>query len=140
MEIEKVKYPYPGDQKYYQMTEGTNNTKTTTTPHTKYYSTEEIDSMIKDVVNKIVTSKHVVVESCTFADLPEPTEDTCGIIYNVTDGFVTDDKFVDGPGRIYPSGTNVIIMKSGDQYMYDVMMGEIDAVDDSGIQDIIDSL
>ena len=140
MGLEQEKYPYPGYQKYYQMTNGVNNTKTTKTAHDKYYTTEEVDNIIKDVVSKVVTNKGVVVESCKFSDLPNPTQDNVGIIYNVTDEFTTDNRFIDGANKTYPGGTNVICMANNGSYIYDVMMGEIGAVDQSGIQDIIDSL
>lgn len=65
--------------------------------------------------------------SVQFASLPEPSEAALGKVYNVTDGFTTTDKFVEGAGKTYPSGTNVVIIMVGEaSYMYDVLSGFVD--------------
>lgn len=78
-----------------------------------------------------------IAGSISFANLPEPSEDKIGNIYNITDAFTTTDKFVEGAGKKFPGGTNVVIVSAE---KYDAMMGAVSPISDEGIQDIIDSL
>ena len=45
---------------------------------------------------------------------------------NVTGKFTTTDSFLDGSGAQYPAGTNVVVVKSGEEYKYDVLAGFVD--------------
>lgn len=144
MGIEKEKYPYPGYQKYYQLTNGVKNSNTTPSSHENraYYNKKQIDGMIQTIVSKINNSKHVVTETTSFANLPNPSEENAGYIYNIEDAFISDERFLDGPNKGFPADTNVIVVFDSDsgQYKYDVMMGEIGEASQEDIQDIIDSL
>ena len=54
---------------------------------------------------------YVVKGNSTFANLPAtPTEAQAGFVYNVTDAFTTDARFVEGAGKKYSAGTNVVIV------------------------------
>lgn len=71
--------------------------------------------------------------SVAFANLPAAgamTADTVGSVYNVTDDFTTDSRFVEGAGQVYPAGTNVAIVDIGSagtpDIKYDVLAGFID--------------
>ena len=67
--------------------------------------------------------------SIAFENLPTPNADRIGYGYNVTDDFVTDSRFVDGPNRSYSAGTNVMIVPiPGDPvtYGYDVISNYVD--------------
>lgn len=51
--------------------------------------------------------------SKAFADLPSvstATVDDIGNVYNVTDAFTTTSDFIEGAGKKYPAGTNVVIV------------------------------
>lgn len=89
--------------------------------------------------NKIAAAKAGSLQpkgSRTFAALPDPSEAVCNFMYNVTDKFTTNEKFVEGAGHKYPAGTNVAVVntaESGDPvYKYDAMPG---AVDTSGFME-----
>ncbi len=139
--INREKYPYPGTSKIYQMTNGVNNTETTPSSHKSYYTATEVDSMIKNVMSKIVDSKGIIAENSTFENLPNPDASNVSTIYNVQNAFITDNRFVEDVDKVYPAGTNVIVVKTEDNtYKFDVLMGEIKPVDESEIEDIIDSL
>ena len=80
--------------------------------------------------------------SVAFANLPAAgamTASTVGNVYNVTDEFTTDSRFVEGTGKVYPAGTNVAIVDIGTagspDIKYDVLAGFIDV---AGILDRID--
>lgn len=50
-----------------------------------------------------------------------------GKVYNLTDEFTADDSFVDGSGKKYPAGTNVVCIDTGsDAFKWDIMSGFID--------------
>ena len=55
----------------------------------------------------------------TFANLPStPTKAMAGYVYNVSDSFTTDARFVEGAGKKYPAGTDVSV---ADQSTYDAV-------------------
>lgn len=132
-------YPLPGGTNYYQPIIGI-----TITPskHKEYYTKDEIDKIIADVISSEESREGIKTITCTFEELPVPAKENLGTIINVSDGFITDDRFIDGPGKHYPSNTNLIITYNIDTntYAFDVMMGEIKSATDSEIQDIIDDL
>ena len=54
---------------------------------------------------------YVIKGNSAFASIPAtPTEDQAGFVYNITDDFTTDSRFVDGAGRDYSAGTNIVIV------------------------------
>lgn len=74
-----------------------------------------------------VGSAYKAAGSSTFANLPTPAKALEGNVYNVTDAFKADTKFVDGEvGKSYPAGTNVVIIKVGSAYKYDALAGVTD--------------
>lgn len=53
-----------------------------------------------------------------------------GNVYNVTEQFATDTNFVEGTGKTYPAGTNIVVVNTGTaqspQYKFDVLAGFVD--------------
>lgn len=85
----------------------------------KKYADEKIASQISSVYKP--------AGSTAFADLPEPAASILGNVYNVTDAFEADTKFVTGEqGHEYPAGTNVAVIEVEDDYFYDVLAGFVD--------------
>ncbi len=63
----------------------------------------------------------------TIADLPTPSKETEGFVYNIESEFTTNSNFVEGVGKTYPAGTNVVIVNTtGAIYKYDVLAGMVD--------------
>ena len=89
------------------------------------YQTEE---QVSAAINAKVSSTYKAGGSVAFADLPELTEANLGLVVNVTGKFTTTDSFLDGSGAQYPAGTNVVVVKSGEEYKYDVLAGFVDLV------------
>lgn len=57
-----------------------------------------------------VNGAYVFKGSIAFASLPAtPTEAMSGYVYNITNDFTTDARFVEGAGKKYSAGTNVAI-------------------------------
>lgn len=74
-----------------------------------------------------ISSAYKAAGSSAFADLPTPAKALEGNVYNVTDDFTADDKFVTGEvGKKYPAGTNVVVIKVDSAYKYDVLAGVTD--------------
>lgn len=88
-----------------------------------------IDSMKTETENAIASQISRVYKpsgSVSLASLPDPAESILGNVYNVSDNFTTDDKFVEGAGHKYTAGTNVAVVKVDNEYKFDVLSGAID--------------
>lgn len=91
--------------------------------------TSKIDSAKKELEQAIdakVSSTMTPAGSVTFKELPEPAAGNVGNMYNVTDQFITDNRFKEGSGHSYPPGTNVAVVKDGGSYKLDAMSGYYD--------------
>lgn len=81
-------------------------------------------------VNAKISSVYKPGGSVEFKNLTEPNKDSLGFVYNITDEFTTDDRFIEGEGNNYPAGTNVVVIDDGSEnYKYDVLSGFIDLTD-----------
>lgn len=97
------------------------------------YTKSETDAAITTAVNAAVAGVYKVKGSAAFASLP--TENVAeGDVYNVTDEFTTTDAFVEGAGKSYPAGTNVVYTAGG----WDCMAGTYDFSDFVMKSDIVD--
>ena len=62
-----------------------------------------------------------------FASLPSLSASVLGKVYNVTDAFTTTSSFMEGSGKKYPAGTNVVVVDAGSRtYKFDVLAGFVD--------------
>ena len=61
-----------------------------------------------------------------FANLPAPSASNLGYVWNVTDDFTTDSRFIEGAGKSYAAGTNVGVIQSGAAYYFDVFGNFVD--------------
>lgn len=85
----------------------------------KAFTTEQISAKLGSVYKP--------AGSVAFTNLPTPEKSVEGNVYNVTDEFTANDKFIDGEqGKKYSAGTNVVVIAVGDQYKYDVLTGIVD--------------
>lgn len=138
-DIKKEYYPYPGNQIYYQPT--TNPFNNIPKPvHDEEYTKKEIDKIVAYIMGKIHSSGAVITEEVTFETLPEPSEENSGVIFNISDGFISDDRFVDGAGKHYSAGCNAVVVNKDGVYKFDVLTGEIGSATEESIEDIIDDL
>ena len=97
------------------------------TDNSRFYSelaqrlTEEARKLL-DQAQKIVSAATagslIPAGTITFAELPE--EPKVGYMYNISDDFMTDTRFAEGPGVFYRAGANVYWSKEG---QWDVMVG-----------------
>lgn len=82
---------------------------------------------VKNEVDSKLSSTYKAKGSVAFASLPALIAANAGNVYNVTDAFITTNDFVEGSGKSYPAGTNVVIVNTtGTTYKYDVLSGFVD--------------
>lgn len=84
------------------------------------------DAFTKDEINAKISAVYKPAGSVAFAALPALAAGVLGNVYNVTDAFTTTANFVEGAGSKYPKGTNVVVVKVGDAFKYDVLAGFVD--------------
>ena len=89
------------------------------------YSKTEADTAIDNAVKVAVAGVYKVKGSVVFANL-NLTDKSEGDVYNVTDAFETTEDFVEGAGTNYPAGSNVVVVKVGEDLKWDVMAGTYD--------------
>lgn len=65
-----------------------------------------LESKLKAELTKVYKIKG----STLFRNLPAPVYDTQGFVFNVSEEFTTTDSFVEGAGKTYPAGSNVVVV------------------------------
>lgn len=74
-----------------------------------------------------ISSTYKAGGSVAFASLPELTATEEGKVYNILDKFITTDDFVEGSGKSYPAGTNIVCIDVGEEeFKWDVLAGMVD--------------
>ena len=90
------------------------------------YSKTEVDDKISAALTAAIVPKGTV----SYASLPTPAKANLGYMYNVSNEFTTDARFVEGAGKKYDAGANVYVVAvtagSSTEYKFDVFMGFID--------------
>ena len=82
---------------------------------------------VKSAIDSAISSVYKPAGSVAFSSLPALSSSIEGYVYNVTDSFTTTSDFVEGSGKTYPAGTNVVCIDVGSSiYKWDVLSGIID--------------
>ena len=88
-----------------------------------YATTSNVNSLISAAVAGAYKAKG----SVAFASLPALESATIGDVYNVTDQFSTTADFMEGAGKSYSAGTNVVCVDAGSgSKKWDVLAGFVD--------------
>ena len=88
-----------------------------------YATTSNVNSLISAAVAGVYKAKGSVV----FASLPAIASATIGDVYNITDQFSTTADFVEGTGKTYSAGTNVVCVDAGSgSKKWDILAGFVD--------------
>lgn len=90
-----------------------------------------------DQIAAAVSSVYKPMGSRPFASLPALADAAVGDVYNVSDGFTTTADFLEGAGKPFPAGTNVVVVNSGGQKMWDVLTGMVDLSDYAKLADFV---
>ena len=92
-----------------------------------YYNKTETDSKIDEKINVAISTTYRAAGSIAFEALPALAASEEGKVYNISNEFTTTENFVEGAGKEYPVGTNVVCIDVGtDEYKWDVLAGFID--------------
>ena len=87
-----------------------------------YYTKPEVDALL----SKLYKPAGVVA----FDGLPTLSADVLGNVYSLNEDFTTTADFVEGAGKTYPTGSNVVVVDIGTEeipdYRFDVLPGFID--------------
>lgn len=104
---------------------------------TNFVSSTNATSLVTRIAEKFnaLAGAYVIRPACTFANLPSTlTAAMTGYVYNVTNEFTTDNRFVEGIGKKYSAGTNVVVVNNGTAQSADMKFDVISAfVDVDGI-------
>lgn len=74
-----------------------------------------------------VASAYIPQGSITFANLPStPSAATLSYVWDISDQFTTDSRFIEGTGQTYSAGTNVGVVEQNGNYYYDVFGSFVD--------------
>ena len=97
------------------------------------YPESRIEELLIALNDKIKNAKiYKIGGSKLFAELGVPSANTMGWCYNIEDAFTTNQYFIDGAGKSYPAGTNVVgIVRENpttgvEEYWWDTISGFID--------------
>ena len=88
------------------------------------YTKTQADAAIKKAVDAAVAGVYKIKGTIAFASLPTQGM-VAGDTYNISDAFTTTAAFIEGAGKAYPAGSNVVYTDKG----WDVMAGTYDFSD-----------
>lgn len=93
-----------------------------------YYNKSETDSKIDEKISTAISTTYKPAGSIEFESLPELAAGEEGKVYNISNEFTTTENFVEGAGKKYPAGTNIVCIDSDDAgtYKWDVLSGFVD--------------
>lgn len=98
-----------------------------------FVSYNNAETILTEIGNKIkaLNGAYIFKGSSAFASLPEELTSTMvGYVYNVSDNFTTDARFIEGAGKKYSAGTNVAVAEIDNEgtktYLFDVIGNFID--------------
>lgn len=92
-----------------------------------YYNKTETDGKIDEKVSVAISSTYKPAGTIAFESLPALAATEEGKVYNVSNAFTTTENFVEGTGKSYPAGTNVVCIDVGeDEFKWDVLSGFVD--------------
>ena len=87
----------------------------------------QTSTQVTSAINSKIASVYKPGGSVAFASLPALSASVLGKVYNVTDAFTTTSSFMEGSGKKYPAGTNVVVVDAGSRtYKFDVLAGFVD--------------
>lgn len=88
-------------------------------------------------INSKIASAYKAAGSVAYTALPDPSAEIEGYVYNMTEDFTTDEDFVEGAGKKYKAGTNLVVVEvSEGVFKFDVLAMSFDGfVQEADIQE-----
>ena len=85
---------------------------------------------VKSAIDSAISSVYKPAGSIAFANRPTLSASVLGNVYNITDDFTTTADFVEGAGKKYSAGTNIVVINTGTSqspvYKFDVLGNFVD--------------
>ena len=89
-----------------------------------YATTSNVNTLISQAVSTVYTPKGSLADISTLGTLS--TSGKVGDVYNITSEFTTTASFVEGVGKVYPAGTNIVLVEVEEAKKWDVLAGSVD--------------
>ncbi|SFU35958.1 hypothetical protein [Butyrivibrio sp. INlla21] len=94
------------------------------------------ESDLRDYVDEKLSVTYKASGSVFFADLPALAASREGHVYNIKDDFTTTADFVEGAGKDYPAGTNVVIIEKDEESYETATVEEGDNPSEMGLYEL----
>ena len=89
-----------------------------------YATTSNVNTLISQAVSTVYTPKGSLADISTLITLA--TSGKVGDVYNISSEFTTTNVFIEGIGKKYPAGTNIVLVEVDDDKKWDVLAGSVD--------------
>lgn len=89
-----------------------------------YATTTNVNMLISQAVSTVYTPKGSLTDISTIDTVS--TTGKVGDVYNISSAFVTTASFVEGAGKSYPEGTNIVLVEVETVKKWDVLAGSVD--------------
>ena len=93
-------------------------------------SNAQAGKAVKEAIDAAISAVYKPAGSVAFANRPTLSSSIEGNVYNITDAFTTTSDFVEGAGKSYPAGTNIVCINTATSgtavYKWDVLTGMVD--------------
>ena len=89
-----------------------------------YATTTNVNTLISQAVSTVYTPKGSLADISTLITLA--TSGKVGDVYNISSEFTTTNVFIEGIGKKYPAGTNIVLVEVEGEKKWDVLAGSVD--------------
>ena len=89
-----------------------------------YATTSNVNTLISQAVSTVYTPKGSLADISTLTTLAASGK--VGDVYNISSEFTTTNVFIEGIGKTYPAGTNIVLVEVEDEKKWDVLAGSVD--------------
>lgn len=89
-----------------------------------YATTSSVNTLINQAVSTVYTPKGSLVNISTLTTLAASGK--VGDVYNISSEFTTTNVFIEGIGKKYPAGTNIVLVEVEGEKKWDVLAGSVD--------------
>ena len=89
-----------------------------------YATTTNVNTLINQAVSTVYTPKGSLADISTLMSLSSSGK--VGDVYNISSEFTTTNVFIEGIGKTYPAGTNIVLVEVEDEKKWDVLAGSVD--------------
>ena len=89
-----------------------------------YATTTNVNTLISQAVSTVYTPKGSLADISTLITIAASGK--VGDVYNISSEFTTTNVFVEGIGKKYPAGTNIVLVEVESAKKWDVLAGSVD--------------